>query len=60
MRISGEQALLGWRERVADAVAGPAERHTPLDRSRARALIGWVFLLLAVAYVLRTARSMGR
>jgi hypothetical protein len=60
MRISGERALIGWRERVADVVAGPADRHTPLDRTRVRALIGWAFFVLSVAYVVRTVRSMGR
>lgn len=60
MRISGEQALMGWRERVADAVAAPAERHTPLDRSRARALVGWAFLILSIVYVVRSLRSMSR
>ena len=58
VRISGEQALMGWRERVADMAAGPATRHTPLDRTRARALIGWAFLALSIVYVVRSLRNM--
>lgn len=60
MPVSGEQALMGWRERVADAVATPADRWTPLDRPRARALVGWAFLALSVLYVARSLREMAR
>lgn len=60
MQVSGEQALLGWRSRVADAVATPADRWTPLRRSQARALVGWAFLALAVVYVARSVRDMAR
>ena len=58
MRISGEQALSGWRERVADMAARPAARHTPFDRSQVRALIGWAFLALSIVYVVRSLRNM--
>lgn len=60
MPVSGEQALSGWRASVADAVAAPAVRWTPLDRGRARALVGWAFLALSVVYVARTLREMAR
>ncbi len=60
MQVSGEQALSGWRATVADALAAPAARHTPLDRGRARAIVGWVFLALSVVYVARTIREMAR
>ncbi|WP_217924169.1 hypothetical protein [Miltoncostaea oceani] len=60
MQVSGEQALAGWRARVADVVATPAERYTPLTAQRARALVGWVFLALSVVYVVRTLRDMAR
>lgn len=60
MQMSGEQALAGWRAKVADAVAVPAERYTPLTAQRARAVVGWAFLVLSVVYVVRTLQAMAR
>ena len=50
----GQTALVGWREKVADAAAGPLEDRTPLSGDQARALIGAVFFLLSAYYVIGT------
>jgi hypothetical protein len=60
MQVSGDQALQGWRSKVADAVATPADRWTPLERPQVRALVGWVFLALSVVYLVRVMREMAR
>ncbi|MEZ5101250.1 MAG: hypothetical protein R3C15_15900 [Thermoleophilia bacterium] len=49
----GEAGLAGWRQRVADTVAGPVSQRTPLEADRVRALVGLAFLVLAVLYVVR-------
>jgi hypothetical protein len=46
----GHAGLIGWREKVADAVAPRA----PLNDDTARALIGGAFFVLSVYYVIQT------
>jgi hypothetical protein len=53
----GQAGLQGWREKVADGVAEPLSRRTPLDEDQVRALIGAGFFLLAVMYVVKALRS---
>jgi hypothetical protein len=53
----GQAGLQGWREKVADGVAGPLSNRTPLDEDRVRALIGATFFVLAVIYVVQTVRA---
>lgn len=60
MPVSGEHALTGWRSKVADAVAVPGARYTPLEEDRVRALVGWAFLILSVVYIAQVVREMAR
>jgi hypothetical protein len=53
----GSAGLKGWREKVADAVAEPASRRTPLDADQVRALIGAIFLILSIVYVAKASRD---
>ncbi len=52
----GQTALVGWRQKVADAIANRA----PIRSDQARAVIGAVFFVLAVRYVIQTARRAAR
>ncbi|WP_217914707.1 hypothetical protein [Miltoncostaea marina] len=54
----GREGLIGWRARVADAVAGPVSRRTPLREPWLRALVGWTFVVLSVVYLAQFARRM--
>lgn len=56
----GQAGLQGWREKLADRVAEPLAARTPLDEDRVRALIGLVFFVLSVMYVVKTAKSAAR
>ena len=47
----GKAGLQGWRSTVADAVAGPVARRSPLTDDQARAAVGALFLVLSVLYV---------
>ena len=55
-----QSGLQGWRAKVADGVAGPISKRTPLDTEQVRAGIGAMFFGLAVMYVVKTAKSAGR
>ena len=52
--------LQGWRVKLADALAEPASRHTPLKADQVRALVGGVFLALGVLYVIRAGAALAR
>ena len=52
----GQTALVGWREKVATGVARPVSTRTPLQESDVRALIGALFFVLSVYYVVGTVR----
>jgi len=52
----GHTALVGWREKVAASVAGPVSERTGLADEQVRALIGALFFVLAVYYVVGTVR----
>lgn len=56
----GQASLTGWRRRVADAVARPISRRTPLDEQRVRALVGVAFLVLSILYVVQVLRDVRR
>ena len=47
----GQAGLQGWREKVADGVAAPVSKRTPLDEDQVRAAIGALFFVLSVVYV---------
>ncbi len=53
----GQAGLQGWREKVADGVAEPLAKRTPLDEDQMRAVIGGVFFVLSVMYVVKTVRA---
>jgi len=53
----GQAGLQGWREKVADGVAGPVSERTPLGEDQVRALLGGVFFALSVMYVVKTVRA---
>jgi hypothetical protein len=52
----GHTALVGWREKVAAGVARPVSERTGLADEQVRALIGALFFVLAVYYVVGTVR----
>jgi len=56
----GQAGLQGWREKVADGLAEPLSDRTPLDEDQVRALIGSIFFILSVMYVVKTLRSAAR
>ncbi len=56
----GEAGLQGWRGRVADRVAPPVARATPLEVDQVRKAIGGLFLVLAVLYVAKAVRDLLR
>lgn len=49
-----EHALTGWRNKVADGAAKPFENRTPLEPDQVRALVGVLFFLLSLYYVIST------
>ena len=48
----GIAGLRGWRSSVADAVATPVAKRSPLSEDQIRAVIGGLFLVLSLLYVL--------
>ena len=56
----GQAALPSWRGAIANRVAPPAARRTPLSEDQARAAVGAVFFALATFYVASTIARMIR
>ena len=56
----GQAALASWRGAVADRIAPPAAKKTPLSEDQVRAAIGAAFFGLATFYVVSTAIKMVR
>ena len=56
----GQAGLQGWREQVADGIAEPVARRAPLDSEQVRALLGAVFFVLSVLYVVKTIAAATR
>ena len=56
----GQAALPSWRGAIADRVAPPAAKRTPLSEDQARAAVGAVFFALATFYVVSTIARMIR
>jgi hypothetical protein len=56
----GQAGLQGWREKVADLMAGPVASRAPLREDQVRAIIGGAFFVLSVAYVLKTIQVVTR
>ena len=51
-----ESALVGWRGKVGDALAGPVSHRTELTADQVRLVLGLVFFLSSVYYVVATVR----
>ena len=56
----GHAGLQGWREKVADGVAGPVAQRTPLKEDNVRAIIGAAFLVLSVVYLVNAIRALAQ
>jgi hypothetical protein len=56
----GQAALPSWRGTIADKVAPPAAKRTPLSEDQARAAVGAVFFALATFYVVSTIIRIAR
>lgn len=54
----GLAGLRGWRSSVADAVASPVARRSPLGKDQIRAGIGALFLVLSLMYLVGAAKDM--
>ena len=54
----GHAGLQGWREKLGDTVAEPISDRTPLSEDQVRALIGGVFFVLALLYVVKTLTAL--
>lgn len=50
----GKAGLQGWREKVADGISEPVAGRTGLDEDQVRALVGGLFFVLSVMYVVKT------
>jgi hypothetical protein len=56
----GAAGLQGWRGKVAEGVAGPVSKRTPLDDEQVRAAVGALFFVLSVLYIVSTVRDVVR
>ena len=56
----GQAGLQGWREKVADGVAEPVSKRTPLDEDQVRAAIGALFFVLSVVYIAQAIKAARR
>lgn len=56
----GLAGLRGWRGSVADAVASPVAKRSSFREDQVRALVGAIFLLLSLMYVVRTLSDVVR
>ena len=54
----GKAGLQGWRAQLADAVAGPIASRSRVDADQVQAVVGGVFFVLSVVYVVGTVRRM--
>jgi hypothetical protein len=53
----GQAGLQGWREKVANGVAGPVSERSPLSEDQVRALIGGAFFVLSVVYIVQAVKA---
>lgn len=56
----GQAGLQGWRAKAADLAAPALAGRTRLKEDQARALIGALFLVLSVMYVVKAAGALSR
>jgi hypothetical protein len=55
-----QSALVGWRSKLGDAVAGPVSQRTPLTADQVRLALGIAFFLSSVYYVVATVRRVAK
>jgi hypothetical protein len=56
----GQAGLQRWREKVADGIAEPLARHLLRVQRCARALLGAVFFVLSVLFIVKTVAAATR
>ena len=56
----GKAGLQGWRAKVGDAVAGPIAARSPLTDDQVRAVVGGLFFVLSVIYVVGTVKRLAQ
>lgn len=54
----GKAGLQGWRAKVADAVAAPVAKRTGVADDQVRAVVGALFLVLSVVYVVNAVKQL--
>ena len=54
----GNAGLQGWRAKVGDAVATPIAKRSRFRDDQVRAVVGALFFVMALVYVLGTVRRM--
>jgi hypothetical protein len=50
----GQHGLTGWRVKVADGAAKPFEKRTKVEPDHVRAVVGALFFVLSIYYVIST------
>jgi hypothetical protein len=56
----GTAGLQGWRRKVADAVARPLARRTPLSPEQVGAAVGALFFAMSVMYLVKSVSAASR
>jgi hypothetical protein len=56
----GRAGLQGWRAKVADVVAQPVAKRSPLADDDVRAVVGALFLVLSIVYVATAIRRIAQ
>jgi len=59
-RSVGLAGLRGWRTSVADAAATPIAKRSKLSEDQVRSIIGGIFLVLALTYVVGALNDLVR
>jgi hypothetical protein len=54
----GQQALSSWRGAIANRVAPPAAKRTPLSEDQVRGILGAAFLAISTFYVVSSVVRM--
>lgn len=54
----GQAGLKGWRGKVADTVATPVAKRTSASEDQVRAVVGVLFMVLTLLYIVSTIRRM--
>ena len=52
-----EAGLVGWRDRFARKIDKPVSKRTPLTQAQVRAILGALFFLSSLLYVVKSIRA---